>query len=291
MLGFVTQSVQSGIIFQDGFESADMSGVSGINTNGFSWHGNNNTSVITQDPADGPVAVYNNKVIYNPHPSTYENGTPRDWTAFEGAHSLRVRYAPLREWSEQRYDIGTAQKDLWISFMLKVPPTYNHSPAINNKLFTIWMDGYLQAGEGTTLLLQYWPDENGSYLHWQRSSNSDTVNSGGALPHLIDTPADQGRWMQLVIHVKASSSNATSDGKIGIWRRWDGETSYTNFLDWTGVVPVPSGGPQGWKAGYLMGWVNQGFAVETEWQIDDFILSDTSLLTADTAAPNPPTWQ
>ena len=288
------QLAQSEIIFQDDFETADKSAT---NADGFVWGHGRRVAVVMQDPVDGPVKVYEQAPIYEIQDATMPDGATRDWTAFNGEYSLMFNYPSVAEmeatgvepFSEIRFDIGVPRRELWISFMLKVPPNYNHSPAINNKLFTIWMDGYLQSGEGTTLLVQYWPDQaGGAYLHWQRSSNFDTVNTVQTYDDFLHYPTDQGRWMQLVIHLKASSTNAKSDGKIGIWRRWDGDSLFTNIADWNGIVPVPESDPIGWKAGYIMGWANKGFEVETEWQIDNFILSTTSLITG-ASKPLPPT--
>ena len=41
---------------------------------------------------------------------------------------------------------------------------------------------------------------------------------------------------------------------------------------------APSDGPDGWSAGYVLGWSNSGYAEETEFLVDEFPVSTESLL-------------
>jgi hypothetical protein len=108
----------------------------------------------------------------------------------------------------------------------------------------------------------------------------------------ISVPADRGRWMQLVFHIKASSSNTSDDGILEMWRRWEGG-SFKKLHEMTdAIMPVPIGGPNGWTAGYLMGNTH-GYFEDTEWLIDNFIISDTPLdaypnVVTVEVAPKPP---
>lgn len=167
---------------------------------------------------------------------------------------------------------------------------------MHNKLLAIWQDGYIQSGEGTNFVWNYWPEyENSvrtgdSYLDGEFSTNFASIQGGLPEYHegFLKGTADAGRWMKLVFHVKVSSTNTTPDGKAVAWRRWDGDSEFTKISDWTGIVKTPTNGPDGFKAGYLLGWASAGIAVQTEFQIDNFTLSTTSLIT-NLTTPRPPT--
>ncbi|MCB9652884.1 MAG: hypothetical protein H6729_01980 [Deltaproteobacteria bacterium] len=64
-----------------------------------------------------------------------------------------------------------------------------------------------------------------------------------------------------------------------MWRRWENESSFTRFHDRSDLdFGIGDGEPNGWHAGYLMGWSNQLYSVETQWMLDDFASGTTSLL-------------
>ncbi|HEB87062.1 MAG TPA: hypothetical protein ENI68_08630 [Gammaproteobacteria bacterium] len=106
------------------------------------------------------------------------------------------------------------------------------------------------------------------------------------------TPADAGKWMQVVYHLKASATTSSNDGVIRMYRRWDGEFKFTLINDLSNLnVGIGAGsvssGRLGWAAGYIMGYANTSYATDTEWLLDSFTVSDTSLLTLVT--PKSPT--
>ncbi len=270
------------ILIMDKFETLDMSAT---NSDGFVWRNNNRTSVVTHNAIDGPVAVYNNGNIYNIADPVMPDGTIRDWTAFDGDYSLRFRYAAGQPWAEQRFKIGAAYQEIWVSFMARVPTNFSHAGAGNAKLFAIWMDGYSQAGDGATAFWNYWNDgTDGSQVSvtWTEGEFTASVSQTQFVP-FIDLATDKGRWMELVFKVKAATNRTSEDGTLDLWRRWDGDTDYEHLHSVQNVDMPPS--PDlgnvdgaGWSNGYLMGWANDGFAVDTEWLFDNFTLSETSLL-------------
>lgn len=285
---FAATPTHAQMIFEDGFESGTMTST----TNGFRWGSLNRTSLVIQDPNDGPVLVYNsqNKSVYFPKSPTMSDGTPRDWTAFEGDHSLRFAYPPrsanVQPWAEQRFKLGGAYQEVWTSFMVRVPTNFSHVGLGNSKLFAIWMDGYSGAGDGATAFWNYWNDgTNGSQVSvtWTEGEYTSSVSQTQFVP-FIDLATDKGRWMELVFKVKAATNRTSEDGTLDLWRRWDGETDYEHLqsLQNVDLPPSPDAGNvegAGWSNGYLMGWANNGYAVETEWLLDNFKVSQTSLLT------------
>ncbi len=261
-------------LFYDSFESLDMSAT---NSDGFSWTSSVRTSIVTQHPVDGNVVVFNGNSIYN----IVNDG--RNWAARDGDYSLRFRYPAGQDWSEQRFDLGSAYPELWVSFWLRVPTNFSHgagSPT-NHKLFAIWMDGYEIHGDGPTVTWNFWNDGNNgsnitvSYSDGGFGGNGPQVQS----TPFISYPTDQGRWMNVAFRVKASTNTTSNNGVIEMWRRWEGETVHSQLHLLTDAdIAIPTGGPEGWKAGYLVGWANAPYDNDTEWLLDNFTVSETSLL-------------
>ncbi len=258
-------------VLVDSFESGDMSKT---NADGFTWGSNNRTSVVT-----ATHAVWHNGSINNPI------GAGQNWEPFDGAHSLRFRYPALEAWSEQRFDLGGAYPEVWIRYWLRVPENFVHENvtggAGNNKFFALWMDDYSQHGDGPTIVWNFWPqDDKSSYFTYSLSQETGgTDGHHGKYTDFIRSPHDQGRWMQVVLYAKMSTSSTANDGESRIWRRWQDECDFTLISETTGRGFVaPAAGPNGWAAGYIMGWANSGYAEDTEWLLDDFTVSTSSLL-------------
>ncbi len=282
LLSVVPAPILAADIFSDTFESADMSSTS---SDGFKWNANNNTSIVIHDSSDGPVAVYNNKPIYNIHPSTMPDGSIRDWHAKNGTYSLRFRYAAGRFWTEQRFNLGKPRRELWIRYWLRVPMNFTYGPAVrngvrNNKFFSIWMDGYDNKGDGSTVWLGMEPYNNTGATLGFGYSQGKLKPSGGYKQHTpIITTADQGRWMQIILHLKVESSEGADDGIIQTYRRWAGESNFTKLHEMLNApLRVPDSGPDGFVRGYILGWANAPYQNDTEWLLDDFVISDSSPL-------------
>jgi hypothetical protein len=94
----------------------------------------------------------------------------------------------------------------------------------------------------------------------------------------ITIPDDRGEWMHLVVQVKSESSPDEKDGVMGVWRKWDGDSGYTKTHDFRNQPIKLSTTKKGFAAGYLMGWANAVYPVDTEFLVDDFKLSTTPLL-------------
>jgi hypothetical protein len=271
----------------ESFESGDMSVP---NEYEFAWGSNNRTSVVTSDSV-----VYNNREINVAIPSG------RDWNAKHGDHSLRFRYQAGANMAEQRFNLGPALEELWMQYWIRVPINYYHpqSPPTNHKFLAIWMDGYSQKGDGATVIWEFWGNSDGSSRLAVSFNEGAAGGSEGHQQHQeFVSPADQGRWMEITIHLKASSDNSTRDGIIEMWRRWENEPASERklFHQRTDVLlSRPNSGPQGWNAGYFMGWANSPYSQDTEWLLDHITISRESLLNssglnaqADGNAPNPP---
>lgn len=287
LASFLASTANGGPLIVESFESGDMSAT---NADGFDWGRNNRTSIVTAEA-----------VVYNNGDRDVAIPSGRDWDPRDGDHSLRFRYAAGDNMSEQRFNLGDAYEDLWLQYWIRVPVNYSHgqrSPS-NHKFFALWMDGYSHKGEGPTVAWEFWGSDDGSSrLAFHYSEGSYNI-LGGHQGHddFISVPGDRGRWMEITIHAKASSNGQSNDGVIELWRRWENESpSERKLMHQTtdAVLPIPSQGAQGWKAGYFMGWANAAYARDTEWLIDHITISDQSLIdtqglaNTNTKAPNPP---
>lgn len=269
---FIMAPLSAEIIVSDSFESGDMSSPG---YNGFSWARNNRTSIVTMDP--GPKSIWHNGV------RDIDGEDWKDWTAYNGDNSLRFRYPPGVNLSEQRFNMSNSHPELWMSFWVRIPDNFNLIGG-QTKFFSIWTDGYSQHGEGSTVWMDYNKD---GVMRVTHSAGGYTVSKAYEKPVQVFHPIDdRGRWMQITVRLVVESFENASDGIMQVWHRWDGESEYTmthEALDW--ALKVPSGDINGWSAGYLMGWVNTPYTEDTEWLIDDFLLSTSSLIGA---KPKPP---
>ena len=281
--GVTSFQVHSATIFTDSFESADLSAT---NAEGFKWTDNAWTSVISSTEE-----VYG--VTNTPRTKANAASFPgKDWTPHDGNYSLRFRYSAGAFMSEQRFDLGTPRKELWIRYWIRVPVNFKYGPVSDpNKFFAIWMDGYSQSGDGSTIWLSMWRKNiTDAQLGFTYSLGGKTSSVSFKQYIPFFTVADAGKWMQVVLHFKAESSLGTSNGIIQTFRRWDGESKFIKLHDTVSApIKIPIGGPDGFKAGYILGWANAAYEANTEWLVDDFVIFDSSPLTGLLGqSPKPP---
>ena len=200
---------------------------------------------------------------------------------------MRFRYPAGEAWTEQRYEMGTAYPEVWISYWVRVPDNYIHGPIgspRNQKWHAVWTDDYSQHGDGPTVVFNMWPDGSGggsaSTVAIVQATNMNSAHRE-SYPGFIKVPEDRGRWMHNVLYLKIASSPTAGDGQVKWWRRWQGEESFTNLANMESVGLWPNSGPQGFSAGYIMGWANGAYDEDTEFLIDNFTISTESLLITD----------
>lgn len=249
LLPGLSPNVSAETFFSDAIESINLKAT---NNSVFSWTDSTYTSVV---------------------PHTSKSGD-------SGSNALKFTYLAGEYFSEQRFTLAKAYPDIWIRYWLQVPTNFKHTYA-NNKLFALWMDDYSARGLGPTIAWEFWPDgSNGSELAVHYAPGNYTGgNEHVQHKQFITYPADQGRWMQVVLHVRAATGPGTKNGLIETYRRWANESTFVKLhhLD-TADISMPSTGPFGWKSGYFMGWSNSGYASDTFWYVNDIELSNSSLL-------------
>ncbi|MAB50845.1 MULTISPECIES: hypothetical protein [unclassified Marinobacter] len=271
------------ILLVDSFETGDMSAT---NDQGFRWDRNNRTSIVSSD-----------EVVYSNGETSIQMPSGRDWETIDEEHSLRFRYPAGSDMAEQRFDLGGAYPEAWYKYWIRVPQNYTHSTSSpsNNKFFATWMDGYSSQGNGPTAFWNLMSNGSGGSSIAVSYSDGGYSVAGGQMQiqPFIRVPEDRGRWMQVVYRVKASSNSGTRDGEIELWRRWENENSFTQIHEVeNALLPIPPEGPNGWNEGYIMGWANAPYSQDTEWLLDSFHVSTSSLLdesAADDSRPEPPT--
>jgi hypothetical protein len=261
----LTAAASAQPIMVDDFSSGDLS----KSMNGFRWSGIDHSRDLSS--------------ATHVREATTRNG--------DTAYGLHFRYNAGSNWSEKRFDLGNPHRELWVRYWIKVPDNFKHGSGSphNNKFFAIWMDGYSSQGEGPTVFWNYWRSSGGSNLTVSYSRGQRTVSGGNhqSTP-FIRYPADQGRWMQVVLRVKAATNRSSNDGIIQTYRRWENEDSFTKIHELTNAnIAAPPSGPNGWKNGYIMGYANAAFAERTIWVVDEIEFSNSNLLQA-TARPLPP---
>ncbi|WP_148862577.1 hypothetical protein [Marinobacter fonticola] len=266
-------------LVSDSFESGNMSTTSSV---GFDWSNTTSTSVVT-----ATTEVFKTSLLNEPAP------LDSNWQAKTGNHSLNFRYNVGKSWVEQRFQIGEAHPEIWMSFWLRVPTNYSHPTVAgasdNQKLFALWMDGYSTKGEGSTVSMEFRGSGGGSSYFYGKISPGGYKGTGGdrgAAP-FIEVPGDRGKWMHLVVHAVSETSAGAADGVMEVWRKWEGNAEYVKTHDLKNQPISLSSSVKGFSRGYLMGWANAPYPVTTDFLLDDFELS-TNPLFSSSNAPNAP---
>ena len=265
------------VVFSDSFESGDLSKT---NAYGFSWSAPNKTSIVTMSPEcknndNSPTIIYNgDNVCIGPIPGKF-------WRAHIGKNSLRFNYPAGEEWTEQRFNLGSPLNDMWISFWLRVPYNFKYGTAGGpNKLLALWMDGYSQHGNGSTVWLTMWPHNSvnaGVSFTYSRGGYTSSTSMQQFSPFI--STDDSGKWMRLIVHVKAETTPGNGDGILQTFRQWQGSEIIEQIHDGKNLaISIPENGPNGFQRGYLLGWANATYSEDTDWLIDDFIISSTPLI-------------
>jgi len=173
--------------------------------------------------------------------------------------------------------------EIWGRYYLYVPTGFDWTAEYIAKLFRYSVSDSSGNGQGYISILETSPHAYGcsggstwgyivggaeytrGYYNWSDTYVCQTHGSGHWLT--------EGRWHQLELYVKASSTGA------GTFRLWhDG----TLIWEKTNIQTIPPNGwigeaPTNWYVNHFMGWWNQGGTVPTKDQylyVDDFIYTN-----------------
>lgn len=142
-----------------------------------------------------------------------------------------------------------------------------------NKLLALWNDDYSYAGTGPTIILGIISDfaVNGvkdavltaAYRGAGPVNDGSRTNFSNLPGGILISDAQQGKYIDLMLHAKFSSHAGAKDGVLQTWVRYEGESSYTlrhSIIDADMDKGVSN---KQWQAGYLMGWSNVGYDEST----------------------------
>ena len=249
--------VQSAVIFEDGFESGNLS----TTQNGFRWVGSTRTEVNSVNPRTGSRSL---QFFYHAN-ADGEDG-----------------------WSEQRFALGGNYTDIWAAYDMRIPNNYYHrdqSDSANNKGFLYLWSGDYASPSGPMLGPEFWPLGDGSSKASIRlfGRGYDQHIGSGVCPNPIKL-SDRGKWFRIVAHYKYASS-ANNDGIVQIWKQYPDGTqevacSITNGAWYAANSP-------GFDSGYILGWANSGYSEDTYFYVDNFKVATHSLLD-ETSTESPP---
>ena len=241
-----TSTVNAQILFQDGFESGNLN------------HTQNN---IRWSPGGARTSISTTRV---------RSGVRSLEFSFEAAANGQDSF------SEHRIMLnpGVGYTDLWIRYDLYVPANYYHrtqSDSANNKFFALFRDPYTSPG----FQVNFSTEPNGS-----GGSNIDVryfnngLGQGSRSQASADnflTSTDAGRWHNIIMHFKVPTGQNTNDGVMQLWKNGSEIINITDLASWGGS------GMNYFDQAYVLGWSNSGYAQQTDFYVDNFVISDTPL--------------
>ncbi len=263
----VASASASTSLYSDGFESdAVGSTVTGTGNQNFMWLG-------------GDVSIHVSNLL-----------------AHSGSNSLRLEYNHFStdpstySSNEQRFNF-TPSKEVWFEYYIYFPSgneglglnryVQRDSPdGINNKLFTLWADSYSADplvvyqtwSNGTTgnNFLNYGgteadPTHPALVLYPDTSGTTITGTYGNHYMYVGDG-VKRGQWTQMRFHLKVADYGQ-KNGEEEVWVNGKQVLQTLNL-----PLYDPTNTANYFAHGYLMGWANSGFNVNTSVFIDDFKL-------------------
>jgi len=227
-----------------------------------------------------------------------DNFEAGDWAAFwgstvyatvasdlskDGGYAAKLTYPGVAidedGWAELRFDLGVPYEELSIRFDLYIPGNYKHRDAPggdNNKFFRLWSETYADLEKvGAGFLRQGSVGESSIGTDYRRYADWG-VSTGVVEAGDFVTMDDVGKWMAVVIYVKAATDLAPAEVRI-----------YKNgklHLDDAPSLNYKAG-TQGYRYGYLLGWANSGYTEKTSFYIDNVEFHNNDIMSR---APDKP---
>jgi|GEM_PF-917180 len=246
----------AGIIFQDDFETGDLS----KNQAGAHWGASNH--------------------------GTIDNLRVSNGRAKTGQYSLEFTFhgdanIDADAWSEQRFELGGRYAEIWMKYDIYVPANYNYrmpTTGANNKFMTLWGGAYAGPALGIGWETEALGDGTG-YITFHNAFPDQTHRWDPIRYQRTDTRTfgltDRGTWVEIIVQTKAASV-ANNDGEARVWKRPQGSSTRTLIFEQTGMNTYNAAG-NFFERGYLLGWSDSGYAETTVFYIDNVVISDTPI--------------
>ena len=247
--------------FNDSFESGDLS------------HTNSGTVWMESNTGAGDEVIVTSELSHS------------------GSYSLKFHYAGSTNlnddaWAEQRFHFGEGKQDFYVRYYIYFPSNYtirNVSPN-NNKFIVFWADDVYSGpmsrdmeswDAGTLHQFAYKARVSGWPLALTCSGSNGFYTGGDRATIAQDM---LGNWTCFEHHIKVETAD-----EPGVHQFWINGVLVIDDQDlsWAGGPCSP-----GYlNNGYLMGWANSGFNVDTDIYIDDVVFSDSYIGPMDMTPP------
>lgn len=182
------------------------------------------------------------------------------------------------DWAETRYDAGADHDEIWVEAWVFVPANFDKRWG-NDKFWFGWSDdmwgGYPGGGQDTSFM---WTSSKGTTpyrttMKFQWADGVHPMKSSWQISAVdFFDEDDLGEWVQFRFHVKLGLDGGTHTDNArvgtGVTQLWkDGVLKMDeDDLSWD-----PNASPTRndyLRCGYLMGWSNAGYYVNTKWYMD-----------------------
>lgn len=235
-------------------------------------------------------------------------GTPNQVQVVDtgGNRALRFRWQPLLSWAEARFRLPTRQTEVWIKQTTSLDSDFAYNagtasdePGLNNKMFVaLWSahensalwngtEDYGGSQRGPGHDINAWP-RSGSEMcrhtmytwgggglmdtHGITKTKIGTPNEGNDISPLFQN-SDAGTTFDFYTHIKYATS-ADNDGVIKTWIVRNGVvTPLLQLTTCRSYVP----GQLGFSHGYMHGYANARFAVQTDILMHYFGFANTNV--------------
>lgn len=255
------------VTFTDGFESGDLSKSDGD----FKWSAQ---GVVTDFAKDGLASL---KFLFK--------GSDPGGQA----------------WSEKRFSMSGNHNDIWLKADIFIPGNYYCRGGDHNKgPFYVWSGTYGTWSAHVAAKFEHWCSRGSAYLTFNPAADGsdyghyatclDPDCAPGGVPNgtpynrgvpFVDLTRDLNKWHEWIVHIKPATTSTSKDGVVEVWK--DGRKVWYRY-----DLPYHSEVANYFDQGYLMGYSNSGFDVDTIIHYDNFVFS-TEKITAN-AAPKPPSF-
>lgn len=235
-MALLSANTHAELIASDGFEGSTWSGL---------WVDTTNVSLSSERAKDGEQA---SRWIY------------------------RAAAIDKDGWSEGRFDLGKAYEEVSIQFDIHIPSNYVHRDSEgpdNNKLFRLWNKTYNDEEKiGASMYNEGTTGESSVGSDYRKAAEKGMSSGKNSVGDFI-TMDDVGKWMKVVIYVKAATDSTPAQLKIY-------KNGKLHHKDTPPINHVP--GTQGYRYGYLLGWSASGFTEDTVFYIDNLKFYDENII-------------